>query len=73
MATHDIGTSERWPTEAPGDRSGIGVFVVHDDVIYNTHVTYAGGVNGTQVLQPAALSCLGGRDQIGIRWRRHDQ
>jgi hypothetical protein len=71
MATHDIGTSERCPTQVPGDQSGTGVFVLHDDVIYNTHGTYAGGENGTQV--PAARSCLGGRDQIGIRWRRHDR
>jgi predicted dithiol-disulfide oxidoreductase (DUF899 family) len=55
------------------DRPGLSAFVCEDGVVYHTYSTYARGLDGLWGMHQWLDRAPGGRNEIGVWWRRHDE
>jgi predicted dithiol-disulfide oxidoreductase (DUF899 family) len=55
------------------ERPGTSAFVLEDGVVYHTYSTYARGVDGLWGMYQWLDRAPKGRNETGVRWRRHDE
>ena len=56
-----------------GELSGMSAFAVQDGVVYHTYSTYERGVDAIWGMYPWLDRAPLGRNETGMRWRRHDE
>jgi predicted dithiol-disulfide oxidoreductase (DUF899 family) len=55
------------------ERPGMSAFALDDGVVYHTYSTYARGFDGFWGMYQWLDRAPKGRNETGVRWRRHDE